>query len=104
VSKEENEIIVFTRVGGANRGCGYGEEELQKHPNFLRDFDNKSDSTYAAYVFSVPEEFKADFDLILANKLKDISENYKKRLYAVFPKLAEYFDKIFSENPETPKE
>ncbi len=52
------EIEILTRVGGDNRNQGYGEEELQKHPNYLRDYDENErlDSTYATYVFSIPDE------------------------------------------------
>ena len=93
---ENDEIHVYTRVGGGNRNCGFGEEELQSHPNYLRDFDDDYDCTYATYVFSVPNEFKPDFELIKAGKIKEISEKYKERLYLVFPKLKETFDKIFT--------
>lgn len=91
-------ISLYTRVGGGNRGCGYGEEELYKHPNFITTTDDDFDNTYASYLFSVPEEFSADFDLIMAGKLSEISEKYKARLYSVFPKLREKFDEIFNAN------
>lgn len=93
---DNNEIHVYTRVGGGNRNCGFGEEELQQHPNYLRDFDDEYDSTYATYVFSIPDEFKNDFDLITSGKIKEISETYKERLYKVYPKLKDTFDKIFT--------
>jgi len=89
------EIHVHTRVGGGNRNCGFGEEELQAHPNYLRDEDDDFDSTYATYIFSVPEQWKPDFDKIVAGKLLEISQEYKDRLYKVFPKLAEKFDETF---------
>lgn len=92
---DNNEIHVYTRVGGGNRNCEFGEEKLQQHPNYLRDFDDEYDSTYATYVFSIPDEFKNDFDLITSGKIKEISEVYKERLYKVYPKLKETFDKIF---------
>lgn len=93
---EDNEIAVFTRVGGGNRNEGFGEEELQSHPNFLRDEDDDFDSTYATYYFSVPEEWEKDFDLVVNNKLKETSQEYRDRLYKVYPKLTEAFDKIFN--------
>ena len=92
---DNNEINIYTRVGGGNRNCEFGEEELQEHPNFLRDFDDDYDCTYATYVFSIPDEFKNDFDLITSGKIKEISEMYKERLYKVYPKLKDTFDKIF---------
>jgi hypothetical protein len=90
-----NEIHVYTRVGGGNRNCEFGEDELQQHPNYLRDFDDAYDSTYATYVFSIPCEFKNDFDLIISGKMKEISETYKERIYKVYPKLKDTFDKIY---------
>lgn len=89
------EIHLYTRVGGGNRNEGYGEEELYKHPNFLSTFDDDFDSTYATYTFSVPEQWQKDFDLITSGKIKEISSEYKDRLYKVFPKLKETFDKLF---------
>lgn len=90
------EIHVYTRVGGGNRREGYGEEELYKHPNFLSTFDDDFDSTYATYTFSVPPEWKNDFDLIASGNIKEISPEYKDRLYKVFPKLKETFDSLFN--------
>jgi len=93
---EGDEIHVYTRVGGGNRDCGYGEEELQAHPNYLRDEDDDFDNTYATYIFSVPEEWKSDFLKIIEGRGKEISKEYKDRLYAVFPKLKETFDEMFN--------
>lgn len=96
MNEQNPEIHVYTRVGGGNRNEGYAEEVLQSHPNFIRDFDDDFDNTYATYCFSVPDEFKSDFNLIIKGKLPEISETYKKRLYAVYPKLKETFDGIFN--------
>ena len=96
----EDEIHIYTRVGGGNRNCGFGEEELVKHPNYLRDEDDEFDSTYATYIFSVPEEWKLDFKKIIDGKLLDTSQEYKDRLYKVYPKLKEKFDKIFNKNEQ----
>ena len=48
-------IIVYTRNGGGNR-----EEympDFSKHPNYLRDYDDDFDCTFASIEFSVPEPF-----------------------------------------------
>ena len=55
---EENNIAIYTRVGGGNRGCGYGEEELYKDENFLTTYDDDYDCTYATYEFKVPKSGK----------------------------------------------
>lgn len=97
---EGNEIHVYTRVGGGNRDAGFGEEELQSHPNFLRDFDDDYDSTYATYCFSIPDEWKNDFELILNGKLNEVSSEYQLRVRNVFPKLADKLNEIWPLNKE----
>lgn len=89
------EIHLLTRVGGNNRGQGYGEEVLQKHPNYLYDQDVEEDRTYATYVFSVPKEWKKDFEKIAEGRVSEVSLEYQVRLREVFPKLNEKFDIIF---------
>jgi len=50
-------ISVYTRNGGGNRD-DYQEvfDELEKHPNYLCDFDDSFDCTYATIEFSIPEK------------------------------------------------
>ena len=103
---EDNQIAIYTRVGGNNRGQGYGEEELYKDPNFVKTFDDSFDDTYATYVFNVPEKWKADFDKLMEKKFSETSEEYQTMLREFFPKLNEsgLFDKVFAkENVEEDK-
>ena len=81
-------IAIYTRVGGNNRGCGYGEEELYKDPNFVTTYDDEFDSTYATYLFNVPEKWKDDFDKIMNNDFH-VSDEYYEHVKSFFPKLAE---------------
>jgi hypothetical protein len=96
---EHPEIHVLTRVGGPNRGQGFGEEELMQHPNFLRTFDAKEDRTYGYYVFSVPDKFRKDFDILTSGPLnktvKSTSDTYKQRICKTFPKLETKFKSLF---------
>lgn len=96
---KEGQIEIYTRVGGGNRGCGYGEEELYKDPNFVTSYDDDFDNTYATYVFNVPEVWKSDFDKIVSGKLGEVSDEYKKYLREFFPVLNEkgVFDVVFGE-------
>lgn len=87
-------IVIYTRVGGNNRGCGYGEEELYKDPLFIETVDDEDDDTYAEYKFRVPEEFKEDFNKIIKSENKDIktsflslSEAYRKQLEKFYPDM-----------------
>lgn len=92
----DDHIHVYTRVGGGNRGCGYGEEDLYKHPNFVATFDDDYDCTYASYVFSVPDQFKDDYDLIKGGKFDETSEGYKNRVLSMFPEINDPLKNIFS--------
>jgi hypothetical protein len=93
-------IHVYTRVGGGNRGAGFGEEEIMKHPNFVTTYDDSFDSTYGTYVFSVPEEWRADFELIKEGRLKEISMEYQDQVRKIYPKLQDKLDQIWP--PDTP--
>ena len=100
---EENNIAIYTRVGGGNRNCGYGEEELYKDENFLTTYDDDFDSTYATYEFKVPEKWKADFDKILCGDFASVSVEYIEYLKKLYPKLAEHgdFEKKFNKQEKT---
>jgi hypothetical protein len=54
----EIRIVIYTRNGGGNRD-DYAEvtEKLQAHPEYVTDFDDDFDCTYASYVFKVPARF-----------------------------------------------
>jgi len=91
-------ILVYTRVGGNNRDCGFGEEILYEHPEFVTTYDDDYDNTYATYVFRVPEKWKEDFDKLVFGNIKDISKEYKDELCRVYPKLKNEFGKIFGED------
>ena len=94
-------ISLYTRTGGGNRDDYFAEiNDVRSIPGFIKDYDDDFDSTYMTFLFAVPKEFEHDFDLIMEGRIKEISENYKARLYRVFPKLKETFDQIFIETKE----
>lgn len=90
-------IHIYTRTGGGNRE-DYKEanDEMRAMEGFVTDYDDSFDSTYASWIFKVPEKWQADYNLILEGKLKEISEDYKKQLYKIYPKLKDKFDSIFN--------
>ena len=58
LNKDASKIILFTRNGGGNREQYQPiMDELAKHPNYLTDYDDDYDSTYAHIEFSVPSEY-----------------------------------------------
>jgi hypothetical protein len=56
---ENDKIILYTRNGGGNREC-YQDiiDLLAEHPNYITDYDDDFDCTYAYIEFSIPDEFK----------------------------------------------
>jgi len=67
----EDRIVIYTRNGGGNRE-DYEEvtAALRAHPQFVTDFDDDYDCTYASYVFKVPDHF-AQAVRALAEKTPD---------------------------------
>ena len=93
----DDNIQVYTRVGGNNRNSGYGEEKLEKHPNFVATFDDNFDNTYGTYVFSVPEEWKGDYDKIVKAEFHNLSEGYKVRFGEIYLELKDDFLEFLKE-------
>jgi hypothetical protein len=92
---EDDHILILTRVGGPNRDEGYGQEEMEEDPHFIKTYDADWDWTYGYYEFSVPDEWKADFDAI-KNGGKP-SKEYLEQMCKVYPKLADKFREQFKE-------
>lgn len=97
LSPDNKHIDIYTRVGGNNRNCGYGEEELYNDENFVETFDDSFDNTYATYRFNVPEKWKDDFEKIVDGKFTEVSDEYVECSRKFFPLLNEkgVIDKIY---------
>ena len=97
---DDNNIAIYTRVGGNNRDCGFGEEELYKDENFIRTYDDDFDNTFATYEFKVPNKWKNDFDKIMNNEFNKVSDEYVEYVESFYPMLAEkdIIRKIFRNN------
>lgn len=95
---DENNIAIYTKVGGENRNCGFGEEVLYDDENFIKTYDDEFDKTYATYEFKVPDRWKNDFDKILNSKMSDVSNEYIEYLKNFYPKLVSkgIIDRLFS--------
>lgn len=60
---KSNEIVIYTRNGGANRESYTDDiERMRSHACYLRDVDDSFDSTYASFYFRFPDGFKEDFE------------------------------------------
>ena len=88
---EDGNIVIYTRVGGGNRfenhgdpDFDFGESELYDLPTFIETYDDDFDSTYGYYVFGVPDEWRADFDRVMAGRLGELSDAYVGRIAKCF--------------------
>jgi hypothetical protein len=56
---QDGKIFLFTRNGGGNRD-EYQDtiDDLAEHPNYITDYDDDFDYTYATIEFSYPEQYK----------------------------------------------
>jgi len=95
LNEDGTKIILYTRNGGGNREhwdfgySEYGEGDtcpcpgciityrLPDHPNYLRDYDDDFDSTYAYVEFSVPDEYREELKNG-AGKPETVSEKFKR--------------------------
>lgn len=89
LSEDDERIVIFTRVGGNNRNCGFGEEELYNDPNFVKTYDDEEDSTYGYYEFNVPEKWKEDFKKIINGDRVSVSDEYVAYVKEFYSLLAE---------------
>lgn len=82
LNKDGTEIVVYTRTGGGNREA-YAEQNaaMASRAGYLRDEDDKVDSTYALFFFAVPEMFKEPCLKAAANGLGvDPAERWEEML------------------------
>ena len=92
----DGHIHVYTRVGGGNRDDYEAEiDRMRESPHYVTDFDDSFDSTFATFVFRIPDQWKPDFDAIAGGKLHEVSEAYQRRVREVFPKLADKLDNLW---------
>ena len=95
LSEDMKRIEIYTRVGGNNRGCGFGEEELYKDPNFVSTYDDDFDNTYGTYVFNVPQKWEVDFDHIVNGEYVDVSDKYVEEVKKFYPNASGQIDELF---------
>lgn len=94
-------IYVLLRVGGGNREF-YADEikQLRQHPNYIVDEDDEYDTTYATFVFSVPDRWKNDYERVIIGDFVSTSLEYKELIKDVFPKLNDIFNQLFKQTKQ----
>lgn len=93
---EEN-ILVLTRTGGGNREA-YEEENqaIREMDYYIRDHDAEFDSTFAIWVFSVPDEWRNDFYKLYHMRIDEVSNDYQCMVRKMYPKISKkLFDNFF---------
>jgi hypothetical protein len=73
-------IVLYTRNGGGNRDAYfYVFDIIKKHPNYLNDYDDGFDSTYAYIEFSVPPKFQKLFEEYVTSKeIETVHDKFQK--------------------------
>ncbi|TSE11312.1 hypothetical protein [Aquimarina algiphila] len=99
---EEKKIVLMTRTGGGNRKAYKIENRaIKKHPNYLYDYDDPFDKTFAYWFFSVPEEFENDVTLILLNLFKGTSKEYQNTIKTIMIEQKEQLEILYEGTAES---
>lgn len=87
---QDGKIVIYTRNGGGNRGhwdfvydknaegadcpCPGCKMDyvLSAHPNYVRDYDDDFDSTYAYVVFDVPEKYREFVTTLTGSQAQEV--------------------------------
>jgi hypothetical protein len=80
LNEDGTKIILYTRNGGGNREeYQYIFDDFEEnHPNYVRDWDDDFDCTYAYIEFTVPKEFeKVARAMATGEKPKTIHEKFE---------------------------
>ncbi len=78
--KKKNMIILYTRNGGGNREeYQHVFDMLGEHPNYIRDYDDSFDETYAYVEFSVPAEYKKILDdMVIDSDIENVHQKFER--------------------------
>jgi len=94
----DNHIHIYTRTGGGNREYYQDENQaMQDMDHFVTDYDDEFDSTFASWVFRVPEKWADDYNHINKNRFDLISEQYVTQFKTVYPKLVDQIDSLIEQ-------
>jgi hypothetical protein len=79
--KDNGKIIVYTRCGGGNREA-YEDvfEEMELHPNYITNYDDDYDSTYAYFEFKPTDEVVEFFKDMESQNFERVSEKFKREI------------------------
>ena len=88
-------IFILTRTGGGNRE-DYQEQIdwMRSLPGFIEDYDEEFDSTFAFFVYKIPEKWQPEMDSFNdeTTDVFEFSDEYVDEIYRVYPKLEGQFE------------
>jgi hypothetical protein len=91
--KGEPKIVLYTRNGGGNREEYFWVfDVLKKHPNYIRDWDDDFDCTYAYITFSVPEKYKELIGIMMTSDKAAPEKSPSDRFKELFEKMSKGAD------------
>ena len=94
--KYDDHIHVYTRTGGGNRENYRKENQaMREMDGFVTDYDDSFDSTYASWVFKIPERWVPDYKRFTSFPVGRFSKEYRDELDRVYPKLKDKFAELF---------
>jgi len=106
-----DKIVIYTRTGGGNRECYADKDEngnidhsecyhtlndaLAEKPNYIIDYNDDYDSTYAYFEFKPLEQYKEIFEALkTGNKPEKVSEKFLKLIKELRREISEEEKKI----------
>ena len=91
----EDLIFILTRTGGNNR-ADYQEQIdwMRSLPGYIEDYDEEFDSTFAFFVYEIPEKWKPELVSLNDETTEKLtfSDEYVDEIQRVYPKLADQFE------------
>jgi len=115
---EEGRIVILTRNGAGNRECWEFEGcnptsrdpkdhdprclvrinwNLTRHPNYVRDYDDQYDPTYAYFEFYVPERYRDLTKSLLEAQSGEYRRSLEERFKGTVKEIMEMDEKKFKE-------
>lgn len=78
LSEDRKRVVIYTRTGGGNREYYEAENEaMTENPNFISDYDDDFDSTYAYWEFGIPEKLHGLVAGMAADDNRPVGEKFQ---------------------------
>ena len=96
-------VILYTRNGGGNRPDYLDVfDNLSTHPNYIKDYDDDFDSTYAYIEFTPTPKILEYFKGVETGKVMNVDEKFKAEMERmenggeVNPEMAKFMENLMS--------